>query len=275
MSPLTITIKAWSAWAPGVQTPEDWEQWAQGQKTIGGETPPDVKTIPAMLRRRLSPLGKMALATAMPLLENVTSGVPSVLVSRHGDLNRTVKLLTDLADREDLSPTHFSLSVHNAIGGLLSITRKDTSSMTALACGFDDISTALLEAQAILTEQDCEQVLCLIYDEPVPEVYRQQQAITPSYPYATAFLLGTPVEPRATSKPGESTPNHGITVELELCRADTSAPAADADAPQPQALSLLRWLLSGSRPSSLTSSSLTPPPLTLAGARNCWRWSLC
>lgn len=259
MSPLTITIRDWSAWAPGVQTTEDWEQWSEGKKTIGGDTQPDVKAIPAMLRRRLSPLGKMALATAMPLLADTEQNIPSVLVSRHGDLNRTLALLTDLANSEELSPTHFSLSVHNAIGGLLSITRKDTSSMTALACGAEDVSTALLEAQAILTEQDCEQILCLIYDEPIPDVYRNQNIVPPSHPYATAFLLENAAK---TTSPGS------IRLQLELRHGETPE-SGDVnndviDNKEPQALSLLRWIVSASR---------THNTLKLPGQRNCWHWS--
>jgi len=261
MSPLRITIKAWSAWAPGLQTPEDWQEWAAGEKTMGGDTPPDVKAIPAMLRRRLSPLGKMALSTAIPLLEETNSGVPTVLVSRHGDLHRTVNLLQDLAVGESLSPTHFSLSVHNAIGGLLSIARKDTSSMTALACGFDDISTALLEAQAILAEQNCEQVLCLIYDEPVPDVYLQ--AVPPNDAYAVAFLIGTSTE-TSVETPVAPPADTEISVNLELCQRQNPEPAASDDQ-LPQALSLLRWLITTPRTS----------PLTLSGARNSWRWSSC
>lgn len=260
MSPLTITIKAWSAWAPGLTHEEDWQQWARGQRDIGGDTPVNAQSIPAMLRRRLSSLGKMALATAIPLLDqpateldNVEADMPAVLVSRHGDLHRTVTLLTDLAQDEELSPTHFSLSVHNAIGGLLSITRKDPSSITALACGFEDISSALLEAQAILSEQGCAQVLCLIYDEPIPEVYRthgmpQDELILPSFPYAVAFMLE-----RAPS-------TSSLQVDLRLCRAD-AANAGTAEGDEPQALTLMRWLLTDA------------PQLKLVGLRNTWLWS--
>lgn len=247
MSPLTITIKAWSAWAPGLDSPEDWQQWAAGRKAIGGDNLPDVKAIPAMLRRRLSSLGKVAVATAMPVLEHSAGNTPAVLVSRHGDLNRTVTLLTDLARQEELSPTHFSLSVHNAIGGLLSITRNDPSSITALACGFDDVSTALLEAQAILTERGCAQVLCLIYDEPIPEVYRQQTLILPTHPYAVAVLLGP--EPR---------PTNGVTVTLNP---GPAAATAGGEGEEPQALTFVRWLLSDTA------------QLNLPGPRNSWLWS--
>lgn len=245
MSPLEITVKAWSAWAPGLDTPEDWQQWAAGRKHIGGDNQPNVQAIPAMLRRRLSSLGKVALATAMPLLDDSTR-TPAVLVSRHGDLNRTVTLLTDLAAGEELSPTHFSLSVHNAIGGLLSITRGDPSSITALACGVDDVSTALLEAHAILTERDCGQVLCLVYDEPVPGVYRGSTPVLPAHPYAAAFLLGV-----ADASASD------IRVDLRLKRADPAA----GEGEEPQALTLVRWLLSDA------------DELTLPGLRNCWLWS--
>ncbi|GAB3092178.1 beta-ketoacyl synthase chain length factor [Aestuariicella hydrocarbonica] len=278
MSSLTISVTAWSAWAPGLNTPEHWQQWAAGQRAIGGEEKPSVAEIPAMLRRRLSPLGKMALATAMPLLAS-RADTPCVLVSRHGDLTRTLGLLNDLAHQQELSPTHFSLSVHNAIGGLLSITRKDPSNVTALACGLEDVSTGLMEAQAILQEQASlrqrgllptgndesrepatNEVLCVIYDEPVPAVYahtrESNQPILPHYPYAVAFLL--------TQGATDSRRYH-LQVLPPAADSPALSPSERAAPPinEPQAISLLRWMLTAHPPSELL----------LPGTRNTWQWS--
>ena len=66
-----------------------------------------------MLRRRLDRHGRMALATAWTCAEGLDS-VQFVFASRHGDLDRTLELLTALGNKDMLSPTSFSLSVHNS-----------------------------------------------------------------------------------------------------------------------------------------------------------------
>ncbi len=188
-----LSIKRWSAWMPGVHSYDEWKDWALSNgDAIGDENAsPDVQAIPPMLRRRLSPLGKMALSVALPLVDSSQS-LPSVFCSRHGELERTVGMLKCLAENEPLSPTHFSLSVHNAIGGVFSIARKDPSAITALAIGDEGFSQALVEASLILEEGGHQEILCVIYDAPVPQIYNDASLVevSPSKPYAAAFVLG-------------------------------------------------------------------------------------
>ncbi|GAB1256013.1 beta-ketoacyl synthase chain length factor [Aurantivibrio plasticivorans] len=239
-----IIISRWAAWAPGLQTLEDWQAWSLGEKEVQFGEPPVVSAIPAMLRRRLSSLGKMALSVAWPLMGEGVA-IPSVFCSRHGELGRTVTLLKQLADEEDLSPTHFSLSVHNAIGGVASIARKDMSSITALAAGDEGLSVALLEAQMILDEQQCPEVLCVIYDEPPQAEFH---CVTPSVPYAAAFVLSSvlPVD----------SPANRLTVELQ------SVESVDDEEGVPQAMHFIKFLLSGNA-----------GDLRFAGKRHAWQWS--
>src|SRR5690606_1774579 len=143
---------------PGIATDAEWRQWSAGQRELQDQALPALDQIPPMLRRRLSPLGKMALAAAWPLLGE-DQFMPSLFCSRHGELERTAGMLQELAHHNALSPTHFSLSVHNAIGGVYSIARGDRSAITALALGADGFSEALLEARLILAEQEAPEVL--------------------------------------------------------------------------------------------------------------------
>lgn len=148
---------------------------------------PDVSVIPAMLRRRLSPLGRAALSVIMPLAET-HGAMPLVYVSRHGDLNRTLGLLEDMAKDEPLSPTAFSLSVHNATAGLFSIQQGLTSNITAISGGTQELVPALLESLGLCNAQT-PQVLCVFCDEPTPEIYRHQ-ADQPAHAYAVALIIG-------------------------------------------------------------------------------------
>jgi hypothetical protein len=71
---------------------------------------------------------------------------------------------------EEISPTAFSLSVHNAIAGLFSIVYGNTAEMTVLASGEDGIGSAFLEALGLLQEGAAD-VLIVFYDEPLPDFY--------------------------------------------------------------------------------------------------------
>lgn len=160
----------------------DWKAWTPAQNDA-----PDVSVIPAMLRRRLSPLGRAALSVIMPLAQT-HGAMPLVYVSRHGDLNRTLGLLEDMAKSEPLSPTAFSLSVHNATAGLFSIQHGLTSNITAISGGAQELVPALLEALGLCNEQT-PQVLCVFCDEPTPSIY-QHQAEQPAHAYAVALIIG-------------------------------------------------------------------------------------
>jgi hypothetical protein len=113
-------IARWQAWAPGVVGPQDWRDWLPEGHCPDPTALPDVSYLPSLLRRRLDRSGRMAMSTAWPCAEGLDS-VQSVFACRHGALGRTVELLTNLSREEPLSPTSFSLSVHNSTLGLFSI----------------------------------------------------------------------------------------------------------------------------------------------------------
>lgn len=213
---ITFNINQWRAWAPGLETAADWQAWsAAPQVPEAGEDAPDVSFLPALQRRRLSRLARMAFSVGWPLAEG-HAALPLVFVSRHGETPRTFSLLSDLAADEPLSPTQFSLSVHNAVIGLWSILRNETSEMTALAAAGDGFEQGLVEA-ATLLHDGAPAVLLIIAEEQPPEAYRQWIDDVP-FPYALALLLS----------PGE---------QWTLSLGDSSeAPAAD----WPHALNWLR-----------------------------------
>lgn len=134
-TPLELYISHWAGWKPD----------------SANETP-DIRFLPALLRRRLDRLGRMTLHAAWKCLQSAgyvdsaTVSLPTIFATRHGDVVRTRQLLSDLAHNEALSPTAFSLSVHNSIAGLYSIARKDTAATTVISAGIDTLPQALLEA---------------------------------------------------------------------------------------------------------------------------------
>lgn len=218
---ITFDISQWRAWAPGLQTPDQWQRWAvDGETTEEASTAPDVSFLPALQRRRLSNLARMAFAVGWPLAEDYPE-LALVFVSRHGETPRTFTILSELAERQPLSPTQFSLSVHNAIIGLWSILRGETSEMTALAAAGDGFEQGLLEAAGLLHD-GAPAVLLIVAEEQPPDAYRPRIKDVP-FAYALGLLI---------------TPGHQWQLALE----PTAQPSAAA---LPHALDWLRASLNG------------------------------
>lgn len=96
-----------------------------------------------------------------------------VFASQHGELGYSVALLRSLTAREPLSPTLFSLSVHNSAPGLFSTLRSDHAESTAIAAGEETLGHALLEAHCQLQADPARPVLMVYGDRPLPQEYRE------------------------------------------------------------------------------------------------------
>lgn len=183
---LNFRVESWAAVAPGLESPASWQQWLQQPELLpsafDGVALPQ---IPAMQRRRFTMLGKGAMRAVLNALDG-QSGLPAVFASRHGDTHQTLSLLETLARHEPLSPAAFSLSVHNAIAGLYSIACKDTSALSSIAACQGLLVNTLFEALPLLAEH--ERVLCVLYDAPLPELYRHSVA-GDDFPWAVACVL--------------------------------------------------------------------------------------
>lgn len=131
---------------------------------------PKLDWVPAMQRRRLSAFTKMALHCAYQASAGDYS-LPVIFSSRHGDLHKTSSLLDSLASRDSLSPTAFSMSVHNASAGLLSILTDNKSSSNTISAGRDSLFMAIVDAYARLMTSDEEKVLVVHCDQALPDAY--------------------------------------------------------------------------------------------------------
>ena len=169
---MLFKIKQWAAWAPGIETPEQWLSWANNSaegSLLQGDASPKLLAVPAMQRRRMSRLSKMALEVAYACSgENTT--LRTVFASRHGEIHRTTKILNELFSGEGVSPTAFSLSVHNAASGLYSIARNAPAPTTSVAAGQNTFMAGLFEALGFLKQAE-QRVLLVFAEEPLPEAY--------------------------------------------------------------------------------------------------------
>ena len=160
----TFIIQSWNVWPP---IAVDDEKLALLQKTI-------LTSVPKMLKRRLSPLAKTVFCAALSC-EKEVSALPIVFSSTHGELAKSLKMMKTIEAGEEISPTSFSLSVHNAIAGLFSIAFDNKIQATVLAAGEEGMATAFIEAAGLFHEGESE-VLVVFYDEPLPDFF-------PSAPY--------------------------------------------------------------------------------------------
>ncbi|MBF6637007.1 beta-ketoacyl synthase chain length factor [Rouxiella silvae] len=184
----SLAVLDWHAIAPGVSTSEAWCQWASQPAGSGfkGEIEKSQR-IPMMLARRMSPVSRLAVEAALVLLEKHQVD-RAVFISRHGELERTYKILQALAQEEQVSPTDFSMSVHNTAAGWMTIAAKNALPVTSLTAGKDSFQQGLIEARAMLSVEGVENVLLIDFDGIVPAPY--DDASSEDYsPYCVAFIL--------------------------------------------------------------------------------------
>ena len=223
-----FSIASSAAWAPGVETQDDWLAWANGDRAIAGDHEPPVKLMAPMLRRRAGFLGKMALEVAYQCLGKEVE-VPTLFCSRHGEVARSVDLLMDLAKAVPLSPTSFGLSVHNATAGLFSIARNDHTNSIALAAGQSSVEHAVIEACGLLADGE-PRVLLVVNDCPLPALYGAFQDCH-EQPFAWAWLMRSPTDdvlslswlPLGTNDPsGDERLSAGLEIWRFYLRKDSS-----------------------------------------------------
>ncbi len=191
-------VRDWGAWAPGLNSREDWRQWSLGCLSICTENPPSPKTVPKSLLRRLSPLARAVLSAVGQCVEEGDT-LPAVFSSSHGEIVKSLQMLETLQAGDELSPTAFSLSVHNAISGLFSIVYGNRQEISVIAPGNDGMASGFIEALGLLQEGH-PQVLLVFYDEPLPAFY-PTEPFDLNLPFSCALALrlskegtGIPVE---------------------------------------------------------------------------------
>lgn len=182
---------------------------------------PKLSFIPAMQRRRLSPFAKISLFVAHESASNSTVDLPIIFTSRHGDLHKTSDLLADLAEQTPVSPTAFSLSVHNAIPSLYSILTKNKQAINAISAGQDTFFMGLVDAYARLTSGLADEILFIHADQQLPETYLGFKDEI-QFPHAVAMILSLPNN-KSKCTDGEKI---SLTMTHQLSNSNHQLPAA-------------------------------------------------
>jgi len=228
---ITFSVRAWSAWAPGIQSSEDWTAWARAPRVPELEGSPELKFIPAMQRRRFSRLSRMALQVAFDATPpELVTDVCSVFASRHGESNACVALLSDIARGQPISPTAFSHSVHNSQGGQFSIAAANGRPSSSIAAGTNTFCAGLIEAVGLCERHRPSPTLLVVADEPRPAILRDVDDELPAA-FAVALLIDEGAQSAAPA------------FRLELGAAHADPPASEPRLPQ--ALEFLAWMIEG------------------------------
>lgn len=231
---ITLNIDTWKANSAGLSTYQDWQEWASTQIWPEDATL-NVANIPAMMRRRMSTLSKIAVQTALEIIQDQKIDY-MVFSCRHGELHRSVDIVKAILQGEEASPMAFSQSVHNTSAGLATIATKQPIPLTSIAASQNTFQSALLEAWLYLAEHPNNKVLLVDFDEPLPDEYQQFE--THHY---QGYALGLVI-------------SQGSNLTISSC------PSTNEKLTMPQALTFLKHYLSNQ------SSWI------IEGSTHAWQW---
>ena len=230
--PVGLEILRWVFWSPETSDPRE---WSSAPKSPAGKVPDSA--IPALHRRRMSTLSKMAVQVALEATGDEHADF-LVFCSQHGEVPRTRELLGSIVAGTELSPAGFSQSVHNTSAGLYTIIKQSDAPATSVAAGAGTFAYGWLEAESFLAVNPGKTVLLVSYDEVLPVEY-QRYSRQVQRSFALALLV------RAAA-------DGGFTLQLS---------ATETEEPLPITPLFMAWALS------------TDPALRLTAGGQGWEWA--
>lgn len=174
-------------------------------------TPASIPLLPMMTARRLDPGTRLALQAALAIQQRHPASA-LVFSSRHGEIQRTHRILQSLAARNSVSPADFAASVHNTAVGQFTITAALPLPASSVSAGKNSFLHALHEVRAFFSAgHSC--VLHVDFENTLPSVFHSSDAPCTT-PYAAAFLWEKPASDTAPAK------------EIPLASGDENLPLA-------------------------------------------------
>jgi len=183
-----IYISRFSAWAPGIENADEWEEWAQGKREMScvSESPKINFTDP-MFRRRLSQVSKMTIQVVHDILP-VKEETKMLFLSFRGELSGQFKTNKTQFENGYSLPAAFSYSVFNAPAALASMAFGLKGGYTAVYPINNSIKAGLLAAAAMLKTGSEDELVFVYADENVKEEYSSLLR-EPLPPFAFSLLL--------------------------------------------------------------------------------------
>jgi hypothetical protein len=246
-----VQLLEWSAWAEGLSTREAWMDYFRTGQRATEVSPPDVSSVPPLLRRRMSSLTRMSVVVAMDCCQRAgipAADIPVVFATRHGEMGTTIELLEQGVRGEVLSPMAFSGSVHHTALGYFSMATENRRASHAVGGGDASFCYGFLDAISWLAEKENSPLLLVAADEKLPPPFEGLIGKTNSA-YAVAFLLGRSL-PSAEG---------GVALEMPSQLGKNTRRANSRSVP---AIEFLRWFL----------DAQDKKPLEWRLSDRIWRW---
>ncbi len=241
---MRLCLEKWSSWAPGCETPEDWQAWADSKKELSlARDSPALLFVDPMIRRRMSQLSKMIVQVGYEVAQPADFQ-RLIFASSYGEVQQQYRISKKLIEESEVSPAAFSVSVFNTPVAHLSIVIDCKHPASAIFGGQDIFFAALLEAASVLHDNSCKKVIVLLGDECLPDEYNELTE-NPVKPYACAFKFSRDYE------------NNHIQFDLDYQNSsedqvpDRYSPSSLDNSNNPSPLIFVKWLLQKAE-SSLT-----------------------
>ncbi len=103
-----------------------------------------IKTLPMLLRRKLSSLDKIALSAILEIYEDDIEQF--VFSSQYGESERLFSLIEQYTTENEVSPAYFSASVHNYPAGVLALSKSTNIPYYAISSGKNSLSAGLIKS---------------------------------------------------------------------------------------------------------------------------------
>lgn len=162
-----VAVAGVGLWLPGFASFAAWSAGARDPLV----TVPKGDALGKIHRRRASPLGRAlsdASSEALRAAGIEMSAVPSVIGSALGEASTLIRLLEQMwRGLEPMSPADFTLSVHNAAAGVMSIAAGNRGFTTSIAADHDTPTSALFEGIGLVVTENVP-VLVVCGDEAAP-----------------------------------------------------------------------------------------------------------
>lgn len=183
---LTFNIAKLKAYSANLTDETQWQTWANQEfRPLEAGIKFPTPLIPMMQARRMGLADKMAIQLALELNQQAEIDFV-VFASRHGQLNRTHKLLTHFFQQDEMSPTDFATAVHNAPAGQFSILAKQTAPISSIVAEENTFCASILEALLAL-DNGKKSVLVVFFDDQIPDFYKDY---FPENEISEAYAIG-------------------------------------------------------------------------------------
>jgi hypothetical protein len=197
-----IHVSRFTAWAPGLDTPQDWHEWAREKREISetGEGP-ELAFTESLFRRRLSQISRMTIQVVHDLLP-LKGDTKIVFLSFRGEITQQLRINKMLVDQGSIMPAIFSRSVFNTPIAMATIALNLTAGYSAVYPGDNRFDTAFLAAAAPVLCGGAAETVLAYADELAPREYGE---LCPpeNRPLAFAAILSRREEGIPLTLPGE------------------------------------------------------------------------